>query len=266
MRVSEEIANPRIPQHFIHSRSVATLRQPDALRPFTEMAGEFAGPDFDLSPDRVGIEGHQRQEAMRRRAGNQLQFTRLVETSEAVEQIVAVLVDEDLPRPLETLLVHVGQGTELRLPAGTYHLLARQSHEVVEMAKVAVLQEWIAEHAGQGRRNRHRQSPIHAVALQAIENLQERDIRFGDRFVEPVLFEEILVLRMTDVRQMGVQYQAEMTKRHRHLSMCSRSRGILSLGFNTDRRGKVQGAGPRRPDRREPPLRCSGFLDPLSSK
>ena len=34
---------------------------------------------------------------------------------EAVEQIIAVLVDEHVPRPLETFLVHAGERIELRL-------------------------------------------------------------------------------------------------------------------------------------------------------
>ena len=52
------------------------------------------------------------------------------------------------------------------------------------------------------------------VALQAVEHLQQRDIRFSDRFVEPVLFQEIVILRVPDIGQVGVQNQQQITLWH----------------------------------------------------
>ena len=157
---------------------------------------------------------HQRQEAVRRPAGDQFQFARLEKAPEAVEQVVAVLVDEHVAGPLEALLVHARERIELRLPARALDFLAGQGHQVVDVPDVAVLQERVAQHGGQRRRDRHGHPPVDAVALQTVEDFQKRDVCFGDRLVEPVFFEEIVIFRMTDERQMGVQYQAEVTKRH----------------------------------------------------
>ena len=125
-----------------------------------------------------------------------------------LQQVVVVLLDEDVAARVEAVVVHLGQVMELRLPAGAFDLLAGQGDQVVDVADVAVLQERIAEHGGQRRRDRHGQAPIDAVALQAVEDFQERDVGFGDGLVEPVFFEEIVVLGMADEGQMGVQDQA----------------------------------------------------------
>ena len=138
----------------------------------------------------------------------------LKKPAKAVEQIVVVLLDKDVPAALEAVVVHVGQTVEFRLPAGAFDLLAGQGDEVVDMAQVAILQQRIAEHGGQRRRDRHGQPPIAAVALEAVEDVQERDVRFGDGFVEPVFFKEIVVLGMADEGQVGVERQAQIAERH----------------------------------------------------
>ena len=76
------------------------------------------------------------------------------------------------------------------------------------MADVAVLQQRIAEHGGQRRRDRHGQPPVGPVALQTVEHFQQRDVGLGDGLVEPVFLEEIVVFGMADKGQMGVQDQA----------------------------------------------------------
>ena len=114
----------------------------------------------------------------------------------------------------EALVIHLGQGVVFGLPAGAFQLLAGQGDEVVDVADVAVLQQRIAEHGGQGGRDGHGQPPVAAVAFEAVEDVQERNVRFGDGLVEPVFFEEIVVLRVTDEGQVGVERQTEVTDRH----------------------------------------------------
>ena len=111
-------------------------------------------------------------------------------------------------------MIHVGELVELRLPAGALDLLGGKRNQVVDVPDVAILQQRIAEHGGQRRRHRHGHPPLDAVAFQAIEDFQQRDVGLGDGFVKPIFFEEIVVLRMPDERQMGVQDQAEITQRH----------------------------------------------------
>ena len=113
----------------------------------------------------------------------------------------------------------LGEVMELRLPARALDLLAGQGDQVVEVADVAVLQQRVAEHGGQRRRDRHGQPPVDAVALEAVEDFEQRDVGLGDGLVEPVFFEEVVVLGMADEGQVGVQDQAEITERHRAVSL-----------------------------------------------
>ena len=51
-------------------------------------------------------------------------------------------------------------------------------------------------------------SPADVKALELdepLEDLDQRDVRLGDRLVEPVFLEEVLVLRMSHVRQVRVK-------------------------------------------------------------
>ena len=96
MRVGEEVADAAVAQHLVDARRVAALRQPDALRPLAEVALELAAADLDLGAHGVRVDAHQRQEAVRRAAGDELQLAGVEEAAEAVEQVVVVLVDEDL--------------------------------------------------------------------------------------------------------------------------------------------------------------------------
>src|SRR5438067_44088 len=109
MRIGKEVADAGIAEQFIHARYVTALRQPNTLWPFAEMALEFVGAKLDLGSDGIAVDGHQRQEAMRRGTGDQLQLASFIKAPEAVEQIIAVLVDKDIPRPLEPFLVHARQ-------------------------------------------------------------------------------------------------------------------------------------------------------------
>ena len=56
--------------------------------------------------------------------------------------------------------------------------------------------------------------PVGAVAFQAVDHVEQRNVRLGDGLVEPIFFEEIVVLGMANERQMGVQDQAEVTDGH----------------------------------------------------
>src|SRR5262245_44616229 len=115
--IHEEIADAAVAQNFIDARSVAALRQPDALRSLAEMPGKLAAADLDLGADGVLIHIHQRHEAVRRAAGDDLELAGLEEAPEAMEQVVAVLIDEHMLRPVEPVMIHVSEVMKLGLPA-----------------------------------------------------------------------------------------------------------------------------------------------------
>jgi hypothetical protein len=45
-----------------------------------------------------------------------------------------------------------------------------------------------------------------AIVQEVLEHVQQRNVGFGDGLEEPVLFEEIVVLRVAHVRQVRVQH------------------------------------------------------------
>ena len=81
--------------------------------------------DLDLGACGLAVDRlHQRQEAVCGPASDQLQLAGLEEAPEAAQQVVAVLVDKHLARPVEAGVIHQGQVVELRLPACAFDLLA----------------------------------------------------------------------------------------------------------------------------------------------
>ena len=212
MRVHEEVLQAGVFQQLIEALHVTALGQPDAFGPFAEVPLEFPTADLNLSAASVFVDYHQRHETMRGGAGHDFELAGLKEAPKAVEEVVAVLIDEHLAGAREAVVIHLGQRMKLRRPAGAFQFLVGEGDEVVEMADVAILQQRIGEHGGQRRRDGHGETPVHAVAFKTVEHLQQGDVRFGNGFVEPILFEEILVFGMANERQMGVQDQGKVAE------------------------------------------------------
>src|SRR5262249_12856825 len=111
--------------------------------------------DLDLGADGIPVRLHERKEAVRGAAGDQLQLAGLEETPKAVDEVVAVLIDKNFAGAAEAIVVHPGQVIEFRLPAGALDSLPGERYQVVDVTNVEILQERIGQHGGQGRRNRH---------------------------------------------------------------------------------------------------------------
>ena len=73
------------------------------------------------------------------------------------------------------------------------------------MPLVTLAQQRIEQHRAKRRRKRERQPRVNAVALPAFQNLDERDVGFGDGLEEPVFLQKLFVFRMAHERQMRVQ-------------------------------------------------------------
>ncbi len=75
------------------------------------------------------------------------------------------------------------------------------------MPGAALTQERVFHHVGQRRRHRQRDLEAFPFRLKTVEELDERNVRFGDGLEKPAFFQKAIILRMPDVRQMGVQNQ-----------------------------------------------------------
>src|SRR5262249_41021971 len=103
------------------------------------MPFELAAALLNLCAHGIAVSRHERQKSVRCAAGDDFQFASLEKTAKAVDQVVAVLLDEHVTRPREAVVVHVGELIEVGLPARALDLLAGQRDEVIEMADIAVL-------------------------------------------------------------------------------------------------------------------------------
>ena len=169
----------------------------------------------DLGAHRLRHRVHQRQEAVGRAAGDDLELARVTVLAEGRDQVRAVLVAEDAAHVLELVVVEARELLELGLPVpGALDLPARQLDERVEVPVVAPDQQLVRHHRDERRRQRHRQPVVDAVAQQAVEHAHDRDVGLGERLEEPVLLHEGRVLRVTDVRQVGVEDGAPVPGGH----------------------------------------------------
>jgi len=73
-----------------------------------------------------------------------------------------------------------------------------------------VHKERVAEHLKKRRRERKGDPEIHAVIQKVFEDTNEREIGFYDCLIQPSFFKMMLMLRMTDIGEMGMEDQEEI--------------------------------------------------------
>src|SRR5262245_40553349 len=95
--IGEEVLDAGVAQEFIHAGAIATLGEPDALRSPPKGPLKLAGAEFNLHSGR-GFVGHERQKSVRRAAGDEFELAALEKPPKAIDQVIAILVDEDMPR------------------------------------------------------------------------------------------------------------------------------------------------------------------------
>jgi hypothetical protein len=139
--------------------------------------------------------------------------------AEGAHEVRAVGLPEDAPHVGELVGVEAGEVGE----AGVVGLRALdltvcEVHQPVEVAVVAAHEQVVLHHRQQGRRQRHGEAVVDAVLQQPVENADDRDVGLGQGLEEPVLLEELRVLGMADVGEVGVQYRAPIPGGHRRTS------------------------------------------------
>ena len=108
----------------------------------------------------------------------------------------------------EPQLGAVMASSEVREAARETRLFIREGVDVVQ---VRVPASW---EFAEARRQGHRDAEVDAVVHEPVVNVDERDVGLGHGLEEPVLLEEFVVFRVTDERQVCVQYESEITLFH----------------------------------------------------
>jgi hypothetical protein len=152
----------------------------------------------------------QREDGMRRRAGQNLKLTLILKNSEPPHEI-AVASKPILPNATETFQIENCQLMEWFFPQRPKTFLIRQFAQLVEMSAVSGLQVRIAQHCAEGGSEGQGKRGLHAVPGPAFHHLQEGDVRFGDCLKKPGLLQGPFVFGMTHKRQVSVQNERKVS-------------------------------------------------------
>jgi hypothetical protein len=149
---------------------------------------------------------------MRGAACDDFQDTRILKICKGPQQVALVVVVENPQRFLEAALVHARRLVKLRLVlTRAMHFLLGQFKQPLEVAQIAALEQFIGQHRGQRRGDGHGQAKRDTLACQPFHHCDQRDVRFGDRLVQPMLLEHVFMLGMPHEGQMRVQDQTQIT-------------------------------------------------------
>ena len=212
--VDDEPADFGLLEEFVDAGGVGAFGEPDAAGVASEAFAVVVAGDHDLGADGLGVLGHEREVAVGGAAGDDFEFAGVLEFAEGGEEVAVVAVDEDVAAVFEAVEVEPGEFVKLVVALGAVDFLVGELDGAVEDADVAVLEEFVAQHGGQRRRDRHGEAEVAVVVDEAVHHVDERNVGFRDGLVEPVFFEELVVFRMPNEGEMGVEDEREVTLWH----------------------------------------------------
>ena len=197
------------------ARHVAALRQPDAGGVAAEVARIVLAPPPAPGPAPPRARVHEGQEPVGRPAGDDLELARVAVLAERAQE-VGVVRSRKTTAGVELVEVEPRDVVEpLVLSPGARRSPAPPSvDQPVEVAVVARDEQLVRHHRDERRGQRHGQPVVHAVGQQAVQHAHEGDVGLGQGLEEPVLLEELRVLRMPDVRKVRVQHRAPISDGH----------------------------------------------------
>ena len=92
---------------------------------------------------------------------------------------------------------------------------------------------------------------VEAVALERLEDVEERQVGLGDGLEEPALLEDVVVLGMADERQVGVEHERDAAACHWPAATAQRmGRASLARGVDAMARARRPAPAPWRSRRR----------------
>ena len=209
VRVHDEPADVRLLQNGVHALDVGAFRQPDAARVAAEPLVVVVARGEDLRAERRRMFGEQRQQRVRGGAGDDFQNAGVLEFAERADE-VAVAAEISFQDAGEPAVIIPGERLKPAVPARAFNFLFGQRDQIFQPARVTVAEQRGVQHRAKRGREREREPRGHAVALPAVEHLEQRHVGFGDGFVKPAFFEKRFVLGMPHERQVRVQHEGKI--------------------------------------------------------
>ncbi len=207
VRIDEEIADAGRRQDLFQARIEGALGHPEPARRLAEQAFVLLNGGEHLGLDRGRLRIEHRQVAVGAGTGDQLEVALVAVFLEHRQQARAAAFEEDLPGLVEQAFVHPGQEIDVGPVPGALAFFLGERDRQVEVPGAPVAQQRVFHHVGQGRRDGQGDLEGCVLGPELVEELDQRNVGFGDRLEEPALFKKAIIFRMPHVGQMSVQDQ-----------------------------------------------------------
>jgi hypothetical protein len=156
---------------------------------------------------------NQREQAVSCSACNNFEPACVSNLPEGREQVAFPFINKKTAAFRKQFEIKLSESEQRWIFAITLNFTSRQVEQKVNMSQVTLAQKLVLQHSAKRGRERHRELEGHAVAHQSLHHFQQRNVRLGYCFEEPVFLEKLLVFWMSNERKMRVKNEREITHR-----------------------------------------------------
>jgi len=106
---------------------------------------------------------------------------------------------------MKAIVIKAGERLKGRIVLCAVEFFVGELDLFFQPVNIAILKQGIPEHGAEWRSHRHRESEVHTVPDEPLHHIKEGEISFGDRFVQPILLEELGIFGMAYEGKVGVE-------------------------------------------------------------
>lgn len=109
-------------------------------------------------------------------------------------------------------MVHPGQGGEMRVVPCSGDLFFRKLYAAFKVPLKTFHQELVVQHFQQRRRERKGDPEVSTIVQQVLKDTDKRYIGFQHCFMQPRLLKMVFMLRISDIGEMSMEDEQEVTR------------------------------------------------------
>ena len=203
-------------EHGVEPGGVGALGQPEAGGIVIKTFAVGLDTDLDLGVRDFGGVEMEGEDGVGGGGGGDFEDTEVLEMAEGVEDVSVETGGEEVFDLLEAVAVEAGEVSPPGLAEGAVaaDVVVGEEDGAFEVVDEARLEERVAHHGGEGGGEGEGDLEVgDAVVFEAGEDVEEREVGFGEGFEEPVFFEEAGVFGVADEGEVGVEDEGEVGPR-----------------------------------------------------
>jgi len=112
---------------------------------------------------------------------------------------------------MKAIVIKAGERLKGRIVLCAVEFFVGEFDLFFQPVNIAILKQGIPEHGAEWRSHRHRESEVHTVPDEPLHHIEEGEIGFGDRFVQPVFLEKLGIFGMAYEGKVGVENGSYVT-------------------------------------------------------